>query len=303
MNSSIAQKNTLLDALRPAIEGAESGAQNSIQHDVLRAEIERAASDANVTLSEGQVTSLLSMAERQRVEKTLTTAQSLPQGKISPLASYFDAKARYVGTRNLAVSGQLKFDDFDWQYFSPQWRGVKFVPVKHDGLLAVLLRKVETESKSIVFSQPMLIEPGETFVAPVFENARGIAFTAFYSSASPRVAVAAAADPRGVDVGAVEVSGRADILSWSPRIYGERGRVAIGVAAKPSGAVWYLNNRSQPIPDSEKAVVPPGSYSVRVVREGHEDYCESKSNVTVDWIVNAALAQIGTRSSPGRCRP
>jgi hypothetical protein len=298
-NSSIAQEKTLLDAFRPAIEGAASGAQNNMQHDALRAEIERAARDASVTLSDHQITSLLSMAGRQPTVKIITKSETSPQDKISPLASYLDAKARYAGTRDLA-GAKIKLDDFDWQYLSPHWRGVAFVPVKNEGLETVFLQKIEAGSKSIVFTQAVLIGPGDAFVAPVFETTRGGAFTAFYAPAFIQPA-AAAGSP--VAVGAVAISGRADVFSWSPRIFGERGRVAIGVAAKPPGAVWYLNSRPHPIPDSEKAVVPPGTYSVRVVREGHEDYCESKSNVTVDWIVNAALAQIGAKSRSGRCGP
>lgn len=257
---------------------------------VLRAEISQAATRAGVRIGDAQIKGLLASATHQRKDVEFVYATTSADARIETLAGFFDAKATYAGGRDLET-GKVAFSDFYWQYMASQWKGAKFTPFKNSGSVGVKLSSIESNGVKAVFSPPNSFVPGETVVTPVFEVDGGKRLTAYYSR------------PSSADAG-VMLTGSSDLLIWSPNIYGRKTRILIGILAEPSGAQWFLNNLPEAIDESKKAYVSPGRHFVRVVKPGHEDYCESNPNVTVDWVVNAVLTKMGNKSrEQGKCPP
>lgn len=257
---------------------------------ILRAEILQAATRARVRIGDAQIKGLLVNATHQRKDVELVYATTSADERIETLAGFFDAKATYAGGRDLET-GKVAFSDFYWQYMASQWKGAKFTPFKNSGSVGVNLNSIESNGVKALFSPPNSLVPGEAVVTPVFEVDGGKRLTAYYST------------PSSANAG-VMLTGSSDVLTWSPNIYGRQTKILIGILAKPRGAKWFLNNLPEAIDESKKAYVSPGRHFVRVVKPGHEDYCESNPNVTVDWVVNAVLTKVGSKSrEQGKCPP
>lgn len=254
----------------------------------LRKEIEQAATQAKVSLATRQVDELLLGAGRQRKDVLAVYSSTSAADRVMTLSDYFGAKARYVGGPNIAET-QASLGDFDWQYMATKWKGAIFLPLKNDGADLVELKGIESNGVRVNFLPSKQLAAGEALVTPVFDSTLGRKVTAYYS--------AAGMEPSR----AVMLTGSSDVLSWSPSIYGRKNRVFIGVVSRPPGAQWYLNNRAEPIADSERAMVAPGPHTVRVVKDGHDDYCETNRNVAVDWVVNAVLVKKGSKGRNGNC--
>lgn len=257
---------------------------------IIRAEILQAATRARVRISDDQIKGLLANATHQRKDVEFVYATTSADERIETLAGFFDAKATYAGGRDLET-GKVAFSDFYWQYMASQWKGAKFTPFKNSGSVGVKLNSIESNGVKALFSPPNSFAPGEAVVTPVFEVDGGKRLTAYYSTPSNAH-------------GGVMLTGSSDVLTWPPNIYGRQTKIFIGIIAKPSGVKWFLNNRPEAIDESKKAYVSPGRHFVRVVKPGHEDYCESNQNVTVDWVVNAVLTKVGSKSrEQGKCPP
>ena len=251
-------------------------------------DIGKAVTQSGVRLSSGQVDGLVKTASKQQRDVAFAYATNGPSDRISALAAYLEGKSSSYGGGDLTAKG-VDFSDFSWKFLSPEWKGAKFLPLKNDGSVQLTLKEVESSGRKASFTPAALLKPGDSVVAPVFDRIHGQTVTAYYTA-------------KGMPATATMYTGSYTSVSLAPNLYGNREKVFIAVISMPPGSKWYLNKTSKPIEYSQKAYVARGAHFVRVVNDGHEDYCDSNSNVTVDWVVSALLVRKGGKvNDKGKC--